>query len=751
MATILDVAQIAGTSIGTVSNYLNHTKPVSKPVSERIQKAIDTLHYSQNLSAKSLKSNTYNDIGVILPNLNDSYYVQIYQGINNSFQNTNYYVNFSFSNDIPILEQNIMHEFLKKRICGLILVSCQPDNWKFYYDHFTSIERSLVLIDRNIRSLDTNFVSFDNYSIINNMTASLLNQGYKDLILMTGPEKFDCEANCIDGFKNAYQQENMVSDSNALIKTDLSKEDAFRKTIQLLKTRKPEAIITTSESISTGIIEGLQIIGFSTIDIPVLTLGEEHWNLHTHSFANISAARPAIKLGQTASNLLIEQLESPLTKETEKIILKDTIRSNPYISSERILVRPPQPEDPKREIRILMMDTPQVHALQGLIKNFENHSGIHADITIMAHHHIYDELVKNHTSANASYDVVMYDIPWLSTLASNHILEDLTDIFSYIDLNIFLPNSLKYFSIFDKHYYGIPFMYAPQIFYYRKDLFEDQEICAKYEKLNNMLLRPPITLKEYNTIANFFTNKTTAINYGISISAAYDECLAPEIYMRLRAYNGNLFDSKGNVCLDSAQSLKAYINFIRSVKVAKPDFRTATDASVVQDFLHGETSMLISYPSFLSDVVDLRRGSMIGSIGYHHIPGGSPLLGGWSLGISSRSTHKEDAAEFLKWTCNEQVVNYFTLLGGQSAIISTYTNDELNNLYPWLPLYHSTYQFSKPTIPPRIGNNKIIPQNEIDFIVCKWIYKLFDEEIEVQDAIISTHQELDLLVQKHRK
>jgi len=751
MVTIIDVAQMAGVSIGTVSNYLNHTKPVSKPVSERIQKAIDTLHYSQNLSAKSLKSNTYTDIGVILPNLNDSYYVQLFQGINNSFQNTNYYVNFSLSNDIPNIERNIVSEFLKKRICGLILVSCQPDNWKFYYDHFTSVERPLVLIDRNIRSLDSNFVSFDNYSIINNMTSSLLMQGYKDLILMTGPEKFDCEANCIDGFKNAFQQRNMIPDSNAYIKTDLSKEDAFRKTIQLLKTRKPEAIITTSESISTGIIEGLRIIGFSTKDIPVLTLGEEHWNLHTHSFANISAARPAIKLGQTASNLLIEQLESPLTKETEKIVLKDTSLSSSYVFSEQISVMTPQPDESKREIRILMMDTPQVHALQGLIKNFENHTGIHADITIMPHHNLYDEIVKNHISAEPFYDVFMYDIPWLSTLASNHVLEDLTDIFSSIDMNIFLPNSLKYFSVFEKHYFGIPFMYAPQIFYYRKDLFENPELCTEYEKLNNMSLRPPITLKEYNTIANFFTNKTTAINYGISIPAAYDECLAPEIYMRLRAYNGNVFDSKGNVCLDSAQSLKAYINFVRSIKLAKPNFKTATDVSVVQDFLQGETCMLISYPSFLTDVVDLRKSRMIGSIGYHHIPGRSPLLGGWSLGISSRSTHKEDAAEFLKWTCNEQVANYFALLGGQTAIVSTYTNDELTNLYPWLPLYHSTYQYSKPTLPPRLENNKIIPQNEIDSIVCKWIYKLIDEEIEVQEAITSTHQELVLLVQKYRK
>lgn len=289
-------------------------------------------------------------------------------------------------------------------------------------------------------------------------------------------------------------------------------------------------------------------------------------------------------------------------------------------------------------------------------------------------------------------------------------------------------------------------MYAPQIFYYRKDLFEDHSLMTKYERENNISLRPPVTLKEFNTIADFFTNKTNAIHYGTSIPTAYSECLTPEIYMRLRAYGGNLFDSSGHVCLDSDQSLKAYINFMKSIKCAKPDYRTATDTSVVQDFLSGETAMLISYPSFLTDVTDLRKNSIIGSIGYSLIPGRAPLLGGWSLGISSRSPHKESAFEFLKWTCDEQISNYSTLLGGQSAISSTYTNDELAELYPWLPLYQSIYKYTKPTVPPKLSNNVVIPQHEIDEVVCRWISKLLDYELEIQEAIMETHRELEFLV-----
>ena len=122
MVTIKDVAKKADVSIATVSNYLNRTKPVSKELGARIQNAVDELGYSLNLNAKILKTAQYMDIGVILPSLNDSYYVQLFQGIKTYFQNTNYFINLVFSNNIPALEVTIAQNLKRKQICGLILV-----------------------------------------------------------------------------------------------------------------------------------------------------------------------------------------------------------------------------------------------------------------------------------------------------------------------------------------------------------------------------------------------------------------------------------------------------------------------------------------------------------------------------------------------------------------------------------------------------------------------------------------------------
>lgn len=168
--------------------------------------------------------------------------------------------------------------------------------------------------------------------------------------------------------------------------------------------------------------------------------------------------------------------------------------------------------------------------------------------------------------------------------------------------------------------------------------------------------------------------------------------------------------------------------------------------SVVQDFLQGETAMLITYPSFLTDVVDLQKSSMIGSIGYYHIPGRSPLLGGWSLGVSSKSELKTEAVKFLKWTCEQKTANYFALLGGQTAITSTYTNDELVKLYPWLPLYYSTYAYTRPVIPPRLKNHKILSQTDIDAAVCEELYAVMDGKQTIHDALAGTKRRLQELL-----
>lgn len=752
MATIKDVAAYAGVSVATVSYYLNNTKPVSRATSAKISEAIQALQYSQNLSAKALKSSVYKDIGVILPNLSDSYYVQLYQGIESVLNNSAYYLNLNYSYDIPELEHKAAEELLSKRVSGLIVVTSQPDNWKYYYEHFTGKNCSLVLIDRRIEHLDANLVCFDNRQVMEKITHQLLDSGYENLFLLAGPELYSSEAACISGFCAAFSPERQPEAAERVISIELNKEDAFRKTIGILSRMRPDAILATSELTATGILEALYLLGYTQEQIPVITMGEEHWNKFTLTGATFSVPRPAIRMGMKAAELLIGKMQSPELRENEEVVFhvneEDTLQKL-RARLPRKPVLPPPSEQQTEKIRVLMLDTPAVHAFCRLLKNFENRTGIRAEVEFRPHHRMLEEIRRSHETGTLSknYDVYMYDIPWLPDLAATGLLQELTPGLRELDTDVFLPGAMDRYGLYEGQYYGIPLIYAPQMLYYRKNLFEDYALRTKFEKLYNAPLKPPLTFMEFNTIANFFTTETDQIPYGISIPAAYPECLAPELYMRLRAYGSEVVNSRGKVVINNPESLRAYINLLRALKCAKPDYMQATDVTVTDDFLRGDTAMLITYPGFLTDASDLRKNSRIGSIGCTQIPGRSPLLGGWGLGISSRSQSFDQAFAFLKWACNEEMGNYFSMLGGYSAVTTAYTNDELVNLYPWLPLYKASYSHTKPMLPVVSTRGKMVSSSDIDDIVCKWLYRQIREDLGIETVLRNTQIELESLLE----
>ncbi len=727
MATIKDVAALAGVSVGTVSNYLNQTKPVRKETAAKIKEAVSSLGFVPNLSAKSLKSNLYTEIALVLPSRTDSFCAQICQGVEASLQGSGYLLHQAYTYDIPELERTILQDILKKRICGLILMSCQPQQEEFFRSRFENIP--IVLVDRAIDRLDADLICYDNESAMSRLTRTALDAGYSSPFLFCGPKLFSSEAACINGFLSVSP-----SSEHSVVSGELNREDGFRKVTHTLKTQNPDVILTSSEAIATGVTEGLHLL---KKQIPVLTLGEEHWNHGTHSFSSCSLARTAIRMGREAGTLLLQKLKgSDVPTQTQ--LLPDRGKITGYLPHKSVPSAAVQKAAP---LRLLMLDTASVHAFEGLLPSFEAETGVPVTVTTLPHHQLLQEI----QSRTDLYDIVLFDIPWLPKLAASGVLKDLSSLLDAMETDRFFPGCLQHYSKFRRGHYGIPFLYAPQILYYRRELFESHALRTQYEKRTGMSLRPPKTLEEFNTVCDFFTNHSDAIPYGAGIAAAYDECFAPEIYLRLHAYGGRLMDQQGQIRLDSPAGRKAYHNLLQALPFVKPDYRQATDTTIVSDFLQGETAMLISYPAFLADVTDLRKASMIGEIGYALCPGQTPLLGGWSLGVSSSTTRYDDACQFLRWSCEETTACYFSLLGGQPAITSTYTNDELVSLYPWLPLYHSAYASARSTVPPPLSNGRIISADQADAIVCRWAGTMLEGSLTPEEALLETQQELETL------
>ena len=81
-ATIRDVAKLAGVSLATVSRVLNDADyPVSAQLRQRVREAMDQLGYVPNPMARSLRRDIGRDIGLVIPNISNQFYLQTMLGI----------------------------------------------------------------------------------------------------------------------------------------------------------------------------------------------------------------------------------------------------------------------------------------------------------------------------------------------------------------------------------------------------------------------------------------------------------------------------------------------------------------------------------------------------------------------------------------------------------------------------------------------------------------------------------------------
>ena len=159
--------------------------------------------------------------------------------------------------------------------------------------------------------------------------------------------------------------------------------------------------------------------------------------------------------------------------------------------------------------------------------------------------------------------------------------------------------------------------------------------------------------------------------------------------------------------------------------------------------------MLISYASYITEINNRFRSKIVGKIGYAKIPGRSPVLGGWSLGIGPFSKKRDEAFKFMNWACGKDICTYCTILEGQSPLIDLYKNDDLLKLYPWLALLFEIYGSCSIRKGPFKPGGKIIPQDRIEFLMCKPMYSAVKKKCTVEEALSLSQQELEELFESY--
>jgi len=307
MATIKDVARMAGVSMSTISKFLNGGN-VREENAAAIRQAIEALDYRVNPFARSLKAQRSRSIGILLPDMTAPFYGTVVTALDKTIREHGYHSLICVYGSNYGLERDNLRFLITNGIDGLIYIP-EDLSAEEFYELTANIGIPTVLIDRIIPGVASDTVLVDNGDAVDHAVSRLIENGHSRIAIITGPKSVFTAKERLGGYLRALSDHGIIYDDALVISDQNAFATGYRGCETLLKLPDPPtAVVTTNYDITIGLVtaarerglripEDIDIFGFDCMEIctmmkPPLPV----------------VYQPEQEIGQTAAAYLIERL-----------------------------------------------------------------------------------------------------------------------------------------------------------------------------------------------------------------------------------------------------------------------------------------------------------------------------------------------------------------------------------------------------------------------------------------------------------
>ncbi len=320
--TIKDLAIALHLSTSTVSRALRDAVDVKQDTRIAVKQLAEDLGYQPNRLALSLQNKHTFCIGVITPNL-DYVLSKMVTGIDEVASEAGYTVMVCQSDESFGREMVNTKRLQESLVDGLIYsVSSETK----IFEHIKKIQNKkipLVLFDRVVEGIKAPRVRLDNREGGILATKHLLQQGYKRIAILAGPENLEISNERMAGYLQVLKQNKIKVDKDLIIHCDFNQAYAYEATKELLSMRKrPDAIFTISDRMAIGAMLAIKEKGLSMPkEIGLVGFNNEPiTNLVTPAITSVEMF--ASEIGRAAAKLFIEMMHSDDDMSTSETVIK---------------------------------------------------------------------------------------------------------------------------------------------------------------------------------------------------------------------------------------------------------------------------------------------------------------------------------------------------------------------------------------------------------------------------------------------
>ncbi|MGD6776581.1 LacI family DNA-binding transcriptional regulator [Sutcliffiella horikoshii] len=305
MATIKDVAKLAGVAVSTASYALNNVNKVSPATMKKVQEAARELNYFKNGFASDLKRTKTNTIALILRDLSGPFYSELIKGVQ-EVTTANGYDLIACSSVGGA--QSTAAKFLKeKRVDGAIILAHNITN-----DIILESAREgfpIVVLDRKLNHEFVYQVEVDNIHGGYTATEYLINKGFREIGYVSGPMNSHDNEMRFDGYMAALKDHGIQYQSKWKLSGDFTREGGYRATKMLIAQRRlPESIFYANDEMAIG---GLQAFKENKISVPddISIIGYDDIQLAEYVSPALTTVRqPKYEVGALAVHVVFQAL-----------------------------------------------------------------------------------------------------------------------------------------------------------------------------------------------------------------------------------------------------------------------------------------------------------------------------------------------------------------------------------------------------------------------------------------------------------
>ena len=319
MATIYDVARVAGVSTSTVSHVVNGTRHVREETKSRVRQAMDELRFRPNSLARGLVRQETRTFALIVPDNVNPFFAELARGIEDYGFAAGYNVILCNSDRKSSKELAYLDMLISKRVDGIIFMtmSTHLDQLQPLVDN----QIPLVTFDREYD--DTDAVLIDNAQGGHDATRHLLELGHRWIACIGGPDARTRSHDRIRGYEQALGEADIGANPDLIQAGDWTYQSG-QKAVQALwrLDAPPTAIFACNDAMAIGAIAALRQRGLRVPE-DVSVVGFDNVSLGAFFDPPLTTlATPIVEAGQRLCQLLLDRINGQLPPEAQRVTVR---------------------------------------------------------------------------------------------------------------------------------------------------------------------------------------------------------------------------------------------------------------------------------------------------------------------------------------------------------------------------------------------------------------------------------------------